>query len=79
MIRRRQAHQPSRPTWRCRDCGIAWPCSTAKLRLLGDYRENRAALLVHLATLHAEAAAELGDHPSPVASFDRFVSWARAR
>ncbi|WBB79110.1 hypothetical protein O7606_23470 [Micromonospora sp. WMMD882] len=29
--------QPARgTTWRCRACGIAWPCPPAKLRLLGE-------------------------------------------
>lgn len=58
MTRRRE-HVPSRPTWRCTACGIAWPCSAAKLRLLGEYRTDRIALLLHLATLQAEAAAQL--------------------
>ncbi|WP_341718019.1 flavin reductase [Micromonospora sp. FIMYZ51] len=77
--RRRQEHPPSRPTWRCRNCGAAWPCSAAKLRLLGPYREDRTALLLHLAALYAEAAAQLGDGPSPEGLYDRFVSWARVR
>ncbi|MFB9852019.1 flavin reductase [Micromonospora andamanensis] len=79
MSRRRPEHVPSRPTWRCRNCGVRWPCSAAKLRLLGEYREDRAALLVHLATLYAQASAELGDPTSAVGLFDRFVSWARVR
>ena len=79
MSRRGREHVPSRPTWRCRDCGIAWPCSAAKLRLLGQYREDRPGLLIHLAALHEEAAAQLGDVTSPVGLFDRFVSWARVR
>ncbi|MFG2064928.1 flavin reductase [Micromonospora sp. NPDC048871] len=76
---RRQEHLPSRPTWRCRACGCAWPCSAAKLRLLGRYREDRAGLLIHLTALHEEAAAELGDVISAVVLLDRFVSWARVR
>ncbi|MBQ1051888.1 flavin reductase [Micromonospora sp. C51] len=79
MSRRRPEHAPSRPTWRCRNCGVRWPCSVAKLRLLGEYREDRAALLVHLATLYAQASVELGDPASTVGLFDRFVSWARVR
>ncbi|MFI7548833.1 flavin reductase [Micromonospora sediminimaris] len=79
MSRRRSEHVPSRPTWRCRSCGVRWPCSAAKLRLLGEYREDRAALLVHLATLYAQASAELGDTTPMVGLFDRFVSWARVR
>ncbi|MGC5029306.1 flavin reductase [Micromonospora sp. DT229] len=75
----RREHLPSRPSWRCRACGSAWPCSAAKLRLLGRYREDRAGLLTHLAALHEEAAAELGDVISAVILLDRFVSWARVR
>ncbi|MEW2379285.1 flavin reductase [Micromonospora sp. NPDC047812] len=79
---RRREHTPTRPTWRCRACGIAWPCSAAKLRLLGEYRHDRAALTVHLATLQAEAAAQLATLDpgvSPARLADRFLSWARPR
>ena len=57
-------------------------CSPAKLRLLGEYRENRAGLIVHLTALHAEAAEHLAglDHGSlPMDLTARFVGWARAR
>ncbi|WP_428961994.1 flavin reductase [Micromonospora fluostatini] len=76
---RRLEHPPTRPTWRCRDCGIAWPCSAAKLRLLGRYRENRPALLAHLVTLREEAAGHLVGlgHPVPEDVLDRrFLTWA---
>ncbi|KAB1128514.1 flavin reductase [Micromonospora sp. NPDC049060] len=82
MSRRTREHVPTRPTWRCRACGIAWPCSPAKLRLLGEYRHDRAALTVHLATLQVEAAAQLvalDPGVSPAQLADRFVSWARPR
>ncbi|MFI0792538.1 flavin reductase [Micromonospora rubida] len=74
---RRQEHLPSRPTWRCRACGIAWPCSPAKLRLLGEYRENRVGLLLHLATLQVEAARELAEVVPSVRLAERFTGWAR--
>ncbi|MDT0532638.1 MULTISPECIES: flavin reductase [Micromonospora] len=77
--RRVLPHLPSRPTWRCQSCGIAWPCSPAKLRLLGEYRENRTALMVYLATLKAEAAEHLAelDSSTPPADLDRrFLHWA---
>ncbi|MER7419795.1 flavin reductase [Micromonospora peucetia] len=80
--RRGLPHLPSRPTWRCHSCGIAWPCSPAKLRLLGEYRENRTGLIVHLSTLQAEAAdqlAELDHGTRPADLAVRFVDWARAR
>lgn len=54
-------HVPSRPTWRCRGCGAAWPCSPAKLRLLAEYRGNVPGLMVHLVTLREQAAEELAD------------------
>ncbi|SBT52075.1 flavin reductase [Micromonospora narathiwatensis] len=82
MSRRRQEHLPSRPTWRCQDCGIAWPCSPAKLRLLGEYRNDRAALTIYLAVLQAEAAeqfAELKSDVSPARLRDRFLGWASPR
>ncbi|MER7891966.1 flavin reductase [Micromonospora sp. NPDC094482] len=79
MTRRRE-HLPTRPTWRCAACGIAWPCSPAKLRLLGEYRHDRAALTVYLATLQAEAAEELAaldQAPPPTDLTSRFLTWAR--
>lgn len=82
MPRRAPDHQPARPTWRCGTCGIAWPCSTAKLRLLATYRLDRPALLAHLAALQAEAAANLAAlNPSaaPADLSDRFTCWASAR
>ncbi|WP_433344782.1 flavin reductase [Micromonospora sp. CA-111912] len=72
-------HVPGRPAWRCRACGIAWPCSPAKLRLLGEYREDRAGLLSHLATLQTEAARELAEVVPPGRLAERFTGWARAR
>ncbi|MET8232934.1 flavin reductase [Micromonospora sp. NPDC005298] len=76
--RRHRNHLPTRPTWRCQACGIAWPCSAAKLRLLGEYRNDRLALTVYLATLHVEASAQLPD-VDPARLAERFLSWARAR
>ncbi|MDZ5447742.1 flavin reductase [Micromonospora sp. 4G57] len=82
MSRAHREHLPTRPTWRCQVCGIAWPCSPAKLRLLAEYRERRAARLVYLATLQAEAAEQLADLDQgtpPAGLADRFTGWARAR
>ncbi|MET7373199.1 flavin reductase [Micromonospora arida] len=76
--RRYRNHLPTRPTWRCAACGIAWPCSAAKLRLLGEYRHDRLALTVYLATLRTEAGEHLTD-VDPARLTDRFLSWARAR
>ncbi|MGC4769591.1 flavin reductase [Micromonospora sp. DT44] len=76
--RRHRNHLPTRPTWRCQACGIAWPCSAAKLRLLGEYRSDRVALTIYLATLLTEAGEHLRD-VDPARLTDRFLSWARAR
>ncbi|MEO3780686.1 flavin reductase [Micromonospora sp. B11E3] len=74
---RRRQHLPTRPTWRCQACGIAWPCSPAKLRLLGEYREDRIGLLRHLAALQAEAAEELAQVVPSASLIERFTGWAR--
>ncbi|MET7964610.1 flavin reductase [Micromonospora zamorensis] len=78
----RPKHSPSRPSWRCPVCGILWPCSAAKLRLLGEYREDRPGLLSHLAKLGEAAEAELIRLNPGVARPDltlRFVGWAETR
>ncbi|MEU4532134.1 flavin reductase [Micromonospora ureilytica] len=75
-------HKPLRPSWRCPNCGILWPCSPAKLRLLGKFREDRPGLLVHMAKVQEEAAADL-KRLNPDATLPdltpRFVGWAQAR
>ncbi|WNM37229.1 flavin reductase [Micromonospora halotolerans] len=79
---RYRPHVAARPSWRCRACGAPWPCSPARLALLGEYREDRIALLVHLGTLLCEATADLTDphgRDTPQRLADRFVNWARAR
>jgi hypothetical protein len=76
--RRHRDHLPTRPTWRCAACGIAWPCSAAKLRLLGEYRNDRLALTVYLASLQVEASEHLRD-VNPARLTERFLSWTRAR
>ncbi|MFC4150444.1 flavin reductase [Micromonospora mangrovi] len=79
---RYRPHVAARPSWRCRVCGAAWPCSPARLALLGEYREDRIALLIHLGTLLAEATVELDAlHGGAAAQelTERFVTWARAR
>ncbi|MGC5054380.1 flavin reductase [Micromonospora sp. DT48] len=75
-------HVPSRPTWRCRACGIAWPCSPAKLSLLAGYRGNMPGLMVYLVTLREEAAQQLaasdGGRP-PTDLHRRFTDWVPVR
>ncbi|WP_410814747.1 hypothetical protein [Micromonospora sp. 067-2] len=48
------------------------------MRLLAEYRHDRVALTVYLATLQAEAGVHLAD-VDPARLTDRFLSWARAR
>ncbi|WP_245722266.1 flavin reductase [Micromonospora matsumotoense] len=72
----------ARPSWRCRVCGAAWPCSPARLALLGEYREDRTALLFYLGTLLGEAMSDLAtlhDGVTPPDLTARIVTWARAR
>ncbi|GAB4104542.1 flavin reductase [Micromonospora taraxaci] len=73
---RYRPHVAARPSWRCRVCGAAWPCSPARLSLLGEYREDRIGLLVYLAALLDEAA---GDLPGQDLLTERFLTWASAR
>ena len=61
---RYRPHVAARPSWRCRVCGAAWPCSPARLALLGEYREDRTALLFYLGTLLGEAMSDLSCHPA---------------
>ncbi|TQJ22619.1 hypothetical protein FBZ33_2876 [Micromonospora sp. A202] len=78
----RPKHFPLRPSWRCPACGILWPCSAAKLCLLGEYREDRPGLLSHLAKLQEAAEADLITLNPGVALPNltpRFVGWAEAR
>jgi hypothetical protein len=79
---RYRPHIAARPSWRCRVCGVAWPCSPARLALLGEYRENRTGLLIYLGTVMHEAMTDLatlhGQAP-PEELTDRFLAWARAR
>ncbi|WP_341717420.1 flavin reductase [Micromonospora sp. FIMYZ51] len=75
-------HVASRPTWRCQACGIAWPCSPAKLRLLAEYRDNLPGLMVYLVTLREEAAEQLAEQNGGTHQTDlhyRFTDWVRAQ
>jgi hypothetical protein len=50
--------------------------------LLGEYRNDRAALLIYLAaTMHTalQDLAELTDQTSPDQLAQRFMGWAKAR
>lgn len=75
-------HLPLRPVWCCRRCGHPWPCATARLTLLHDYRDNRIALHIYLGSALFAATADLHrlnpqPGPDPAVLFTRFLGWAR--
>ncbi|MBE1490029.1 hypothetical protein H4W31_005667 [Plantactinospora soyae] len=43
-----RAHTPTRPLFRCRECGANWPCSPARLALLVAYRNDPKGLIGYL-------------------------------
>lgn len=74
------AHLAMRPLWHCRACGQPWPCPPARESLLQEYRNDRTALLIYLATLMYEAGAQLrqlGPQVDAETLADRFLLWAR--
>ncbi|XTZ16743.1 flavin reductase [Micromonospora echinospora] len=80
--RNRPEHTAARPSWRCRACGAPWPCSSARLRLLVEYRGNRPTLLIYLNLMMEDAAADLPDRPDDPTGSNlalRFLAWARSR
>ncbi|WP_320067401.1 hypothetical protein [Micromonospora sp. RTGN7] len=77
-------HVPLRPLWICRACGAPWPCGTARLTLLADYRNSRIALAIHLAGMMYDAVEDLRlldsrDVPRPEGLHARFLGWATLR
>ncbi|WP_341715751.1 flavin reductase [Micromonospora sp. FIMYZ51] len=82
MSSQAREHVASRPTWRCQACGIAWPCSPAKLRLLADYHGNKPGLMVYLVALREEAAEQLAELNGGTHQTDlhrRFTDWVPVR
>ncbi|MBO4206906.1 hypothetical protein [Micromonospora echinofusca] len=74
-------HTPARPLWFCRNCGLPWPCPSARLLLRCEYDRDPVGLSVYLCGLLHEAVADLyrlnpHDAPAPQALFDRFVGWS---
>ncbi len=73
-----------RPLWLCRVCAAAWPCPPARLLLTLEYRRDRVALSVYLASQLFDATADLiklNPNPAltPVELFDRFLAWTAPR
>ena len=71
-----------RPLWLCRVCAGPWPCQPARLLLLLEYRRDRVALSIYMASCLFDAAADLlrlnpDPGPRPDELFHRFVAWTR--
>ncbi|MBF9134271.1 hypothetical protein I0C86_35865 [Plantactinospora sp. S1510] len=67
-------HTPTRPTFRCRTCGAAWPCSPARLSLLVAYRGDPLGLLTYLSAQLHRARHDL-PHLDPAGLSARFLDW----
>lgn len=68
-------HPPMRPRWGCETCRAEWPCPSARVALLTEYRDNRVALRLYLAALLAEADAQLEQVHKESGLYHRFLSW----
>ncbi|MFY1620095.1 flavin reductase [Micromonospora sp. WMMD736] len=81
MPRPGRPHLPMRPLWRCRGCGVEWPCQPAKLSLLSEYQGNRTGLIIYLAQQMVEARDQLHQlNPDKMPDLtERFLAWARPR
>ncbi|GAA3742543.1 hypothetical protein GCM10022225_27600 [Plantactinospora mayteni] len=67
-------HTPTRPLFRCRECGAPWPCQPARLVLLAMYQDDRHRLAVFLA---GRLLAAIEDQPNrqPIDLAARFLGW----
>ncbi|MFV2102023.1 hypothetical protein [Micromonospora sp. LOL_024] len=79
-----QVHVALRPLWLCRACAAPWPCATARLTLLAEYRDSHVALSIYLAGMLYNAVDDLyrldpHDAPKPAALHRRFLGWAAPR
>ncbi|MBB4752625.1 hypothetical protein [Actinoplanes lobatus] len=72
-------HPPSRPSWRCENCGKPWPCEQRREELLAEFRRDRLALLLYLAAHLVDAVDDFQEHGTDVAPdlYGRFMGWAR--
>ncbi|WP_255435981.1 flavin reductase [Salinispora sp. H7-4] len=70
-----------RPLWRCRACGVDWPCQPARLVLLAEFRGRKSALLTYLGVLLNEASDQLRqlNGRTPDGLTERFLAWTVAR
>ena len=71
-------HLHERPGWDCLDCGEPWPCVSARVGLLDEYRAFPSLLRVYLSAQMYDALDDLmalGEPPADL--YDRFLGWAR--
>ncbi|MGI5147686.1 hypothetical protein ACQEVC_15135 [Plantactinospora sp. CA-294935] len=74
-----RAHTPVRPAFRCRTCGVPWPCQPVRLSLLLAFRDNRLGLFTYLAAQLHRATHDLPNVDSAELAV-RFFGWVpRAR
>ncbi|MEV1014943.1 hypothetical protein AB0I89_17120 [Micromonospora sp. NPDC049801] len=77
---RESGHLPMRPLWLCCRCGQPWPCGTAKVALVVEYRDMSLSLFLYLAGCLHEAIDDLHRlNPAVTGTaadlFDRFLGW----
>ncbi|WP_307869088.1 hypothetical protein [Micromonospora sp. C95] len=75
-----KVHLPMRPLWLCCRCGHPWPCGSARLTLVAEYRDMPVSLFLHLASCLHDAIDDLHRlHPRVTGNaadlFDRFLGW----
>jgi hypothetical protein len=67
-------HEPTRPTWRCVECGLDWPCPSARRRMSVDYYHSRTALGLYLTAYMFDAMRDLRLLPAGE-MYERFIGW----
>lgn len=69
-------HEPTRPSWHCRTCGVEWPCPIRRRELLAESAGSRVYVALRMAPYLSEA---LDDRPDldPTVLHARFLGWVR--
>lgn len=70
------AHQPERPSWKCRRCGADWPCEARRTELAAEFAGAATSLSLYLASYMVDAAREL-PHLTAAQLYSRFILWIR--
>jgi hypothetical protein len=71
-------HFHTRPRWTCSVCAQAWPCDSAKVNLLAEYRAFPSLLKVYLSAQMYDALEDLtAEGGTPPNLYERFLSWTR--